>query len=54
VERLVGCFEAEQTDEQLISAVNAEFGTTINPSDFTVAVQEIRDKYAEQEDTEGG
>ncbi len=49
-ERLVGCFEADQTDTELISAVNAEFGTAINPSDFTVAVQEIRDKYAEQED----
>lgn len=49
-ERLVGCFETEQTDTELITAVNAEFGTAINPSDFTVAVQEIRDKYAEQEE----
>ncbi len=54
VERLVGCFETEQTDTELISAVNAEFGTAINPSDFTVAVQEIRDKYAEQEEQTDG
>ena len=54
VERLVGCFETEQTDTQLITAVNDEFGTAINPSDFTVAVQEIRDKYADQEDDESG
>ena len=54
VERLVGCFRAEQTDTQLITAVNDEFGTAINPSDFTVAVQEIRDKYADQEDDESG
>ena len=54
VDRLVGCFATEQTDTELISAVNAEFGTAINPSDFTVAVQEIRDKYAEQEDDESG
>ena len=54
VERLVGCFRAEQTDTELITAVNEEFGTAINPSDFTVAVQEIRDKYAEQEDTKSG
>jgi len=54
VDRLVGCFATEQTDTDLISAVNAEFGTAINSSDFTVAVQEIRDKYAEQEDDESG
>ena len=54
VDRLVGCFETEQTDTELISAVNAEFGTAITPLDFTIAVQEIRDKYAEQEDDESG
>ena len=27
--KLVGCFTAEQTDEELISAVNAAFGTNI-------------------------
>ncbi len=50
MERLVGCFDTEQTDTELITAVNDELGTAITPSDFTVAVQEIRDKYAEQED----
>lgn len=54
VERLVGCFRVEQTDAELITAVNDEFGTAINPSDFTEAVREIRDKYAEQEDAKSG
>lgn len=52
VERLVVCFRAEQTDTELITAVNEEFGTAINPLDFTETVREIRDKYAEQEDNE--
>lgn len=54
VERLVGCFATEQTDTELITAVNDEFGTAIIPSDFTVAVQEIRDKYAKQEEQTDG
>lgn len=29
--KLVGCFSAEQTDEELIAAVNAAFGTTSLP-----------------------
>ena len=44
VERLVGCFEEEQTDAELISAVNAEFGTAITHSEFTEALQEVREK----------
>ena len=31
VEKLVGCFTAEQTDAQLISAVNSAFGTSLAP-----------------------
>lgn len=33
VEKLVGCFTAEQTDAQLISAVNSAFGTSLAPED---------------------
>ena len=50
VERLVSCFKAEQTDEELITAVNAEFGTSVNHEEFTEAIQEIRDKYKNQEE----
>lgn len=49
VERLVGCFEKEQTDAELIFAVNAEFGTAIKHTEFTEAVKEIREKYENQE-----
>lgn len=41
--RLVGCFETEQTDEELVSAVNTEFGKGIKTEDFVNAVQEFRD-----------
>ena len=54
VERLVGCFAEEQTDAELISAVNAEFGTAINPTEFTEAVKEIREKYENQEENSSG
>ena len=54
VERLVGCFEEEQTDAELISAVNAEFGTAITPSEFTEALQEVREKYLNQEENSSG
>ena len=39
VEKLVGCFTAEQTDAQLISAVNSAFGTSLAPEDFTQVMQ---------------
>ena len=54
VERLVGCFEEEQTDAELISAINAEFGTAINHTEFTEAVKEIREKYKNQEENPSG
>ncbi len=54
VERLVGCFEEEQTDAELISAVNAEFGTAITSSEFTEALKEIREKYSNQEENSSG
>jgi len=54
VERLVGCFEEEQTDAELSSAVNAEVGTAINHSEFTEALKEIREKYENQEENSSG
>ena len=43
-DKLVGCFAADQTDEQLISAVNEAFGTDINSGDFTKIMNDIRAK----------
>ena len=43
-DKLVGCFTANQTDEQLISAVNEAFGTDINSGDFTKIMNDIRAK----------
>ena len=47
--RLVGCFETDQTDEELVSAVNAEFGKEIKTEDFQNAVQELRDTQVSDE-----
>ena len=44
VDKLGGCFAEDQTDEQLISAVNAAFGTTLNAEDFTKVMTAIRAK----------
>ena len=43
-DKLVNCFAADQTDEQLISAVNETFGTDINSEDFTKVINDIRAK----------
>ncbi len=48
-DKLVGCFSAGQTDEELIAKVNDAFGTNINASDFTSAVQKMRDEHIEPE-----
>ena len=45
-DKLVGCFAADQTDEQLISAVNETFGTDIKSEDFTKIMNDIRAKGA--------
>ena len=45
VSRLVSCFAANQTDSQLIAAVNAEFGTDIKVEDFTHVMNGIRSVY---------
>lgn len=42
ISKLVGCFTAEQTDEQLIAAVNSAFGTQLNVEDFSNVMKNIR------------
>ena len=44
VDKLVGCFAGDQTDEQLITAVNAAFGTELKTEDFTKVMTSIRAK----------
>ena len=45
IEKLVGCFSAEQTDEQLLANVNAAFGTEIPSEDFVKIMQSVRAVY---------
>ena len=47
--RLVGCFEADQTDEELVQKVNTEFGKEITTEDFQNAVQEFRNTQVSNE-----
>lgn len=42
VSKLVGCFTAEQTDAQLIAAVNSAFGTELTAEDFGKVMGNIR------------
>lgn len=42
VARLASCFWDGQSDAQLICAVNAEFGTAIDPAEFTNAMRSVR------------
>ena len=42
VDRLVGCFQQEQTDEELILSVNETFGTQINAEEFIRVMDGIR------------
>jgi len=42
VSKLVGCFTADQTDEQLIEAVNNTFGTALTADDFGKIMNNIR------------
>ena len=44
VSRLVSCFRPEQTDSQLVNAVNAEFGTNIQLQDFSNVMRNIRSR----------
>ena len=45
VSRLVSCFRPEQTDGQLVAAVNQEFGTDIQVQDFSNVMKNIRSRY---------
>lgn len=45
VSKLVGCFTEDQTDEQLISAVNTAFGTELTADDYTKVMNGIRSVY---------
>ena len=45
IEKLVACFSAEQTDEQLLANVNAAFGTEIPSEDFVKIMQTVRAVY---------
>lgn len=42
ISKLVGCFSAKQTDEQLISSVNSAFGTQLTVEDFGNVMKNIR------------
>ena len=43
IDKLVGCFAADQSDEQLIAAVNTAFGTELASENFTKLMENIRD-----------
>lgn len=49
-DRLVGCFNAEQTDEELINAVNSEFDTEISVKEFTDMMSSIRTSHIDWSD----
>lgn len=42
VDKLVGCFTEDQTDEQLIVAVNSAFGTKLKAEDYSKVMNSIR------------
>ena len=44
VDKLVGCFAEDQTDEQLIAAVNSAFGTELKAEDYSKVMNSIRAK----------
>ena len=50
VSRLVSCFWENQTDTQLINAVNSEFGTNIAVEEFSRLAQNLRTTYIDYSD----
>lgn len=50
ISKLVGCFTVEQTDEQLIAAVNSAFGTQLTAEDFGKVMGNIRSLYIDTSD----
>ena len=47
-DRFVGCFAEGQTVEELIAAVNVEFGTAILPEEFLDVMDEIKTRKEEE------
>ena len=47
VDKLAGCFAANQTDEQLIAAVNAAFGTTLTAEEFSAIMTFVNNQIVE-------
>ena len=41
-DRLVGCFAVGQTDEELVTRVNSEFGTQIQLEDYLKVIEDLR------------
>ena len=50
VDKLVGCFAENQTDAQLVAAVNSAFGVNISVTDFTNMMTSIRAVYIDNTD----
>lgn len=50
VDKLVGCFAPDQTDAQLVAAVNSAFGVNISVTDFTNMMTSIRAVYIDNTD----
>ncbi len=50
VSRFVGCFAQEQTEEQLVNAVNQTFGTEISIEDFRGVMEGVRRTYIDTSD----
>lgn len=49
-DKLVSCFQENQTDEQLIAAVNSAFGTQLTAEDFGKVMGNIRSLYIDTSD----
>lgn len=49
-DKLVACFQENQTDEQLITAVNSVFGTQLTAEDFGKVMSSIRSLYIDTSD----
>lgn len=50
IDKLVGCFKENQTDEQLIASVNSAFGTQLAAEDFGKVMSGIRSVYIDTSD----
>lgn len=46
-DKFVGCFSAEQTDEELIANVNSAFGTDLTVEEFSKAMESARNTYTD-------